>query len=512
MGTLTAESLISDALMSTGSTWIKKEDLLSYMVRRHFPKQEMNSAITAGKIIHYVDSKNQSYLTTSYINRMENMIAANIMRLMYVSYCKKISESYIRSLVAEFEINCNHGRHLHEHQVDGVIMVVNNNFSVLTGGPGTGKTTVLSAIAYVLRRLNAGVKIVYTAPTGKAARRISESTGEKASTLHKKLGLGYKATKPTAFFEDVLFIDESSMNDTSLTSKLSGAMMNGRKVVFIGDVDQLPSVGLGAVLRDLIASNVVPVTMLTHTFRQDNNSTLFANICNIRNGIPSFKEGPDFHPLCMNASCTDQDIIQKILSVYQKEVAKYGREDVVVLVPFRKKRICSNYLNNHLQRLANKPTGGCYVYNNILESNRIYFQKNDLVMQLLNREECANGEVGTVTEVSQKGVAVDFNGTLVSYPPDQLDQLSLAYSMTVHKSQGSEYKSVIICMVNSHASMLTRNLLYTGVTRAKKECTVIYQEDALKKASATIAESSRITMLQEKLRILNEKYKAVYGS
>ena len=227
---------------------------------------------------------------------------------------------------------------LHEHQVDGVIMVVNNNFSVLTGGPGTGKTTVLSAITYVLRKLNDKVKIVFTAPTGKAARRISESTGENASTLHKKLGIGYQETEGEPFYEDVLFIDESSMNDTSLTATLSKAMMNGRKIVFIGDVNQLPSVGNGAVLRDLIASNVVPVTMLTHTFRQDNSSCLYANICNVREGKPVFKDGKDFHPMLLDENCTEQEAMKTLQNIYAKEIEKYGKENVVVLLPYRKKR------------------------------------------------------------------------------------------------------------------------------------------------------------------------------
>lgn len=508
--TKTAEQIVSAALASTGSTWIRKQDLLAYMKCRNISKDIINAAIVIGKVVHYVNEKGDSFLTTSYFNAMEDLIAKNVMRLQYGTPCQKVEEQIIRSLVTEFEENENEGRKLHEHQVDGVIMVVNNNFSVLTGGPGTGKTTVLSAITYVLRKLNREIQIVFTAPTGKAARRISESTGEKASTLHKKLGLGYQDTEGEKFYEDVLFIDESSMNDTSLTATLSKAMMNGRKVVFIGDVNQLPSVGNGAVLRDLIASKVVPVTMLTHTFRQDNSSCLYANICNVRDGKAEFKEGKDFHPIVLNDNCPDQEAMKLLQDTYAKEIAKYGRENVVVLLPYRKKGICSNALNNRLQRIANSERSG-YRHYCKADDNTLFFMKHDLVMQLSNREECANGDVGEILDVSPKGILVNFNDKEVLYSLGDLDQLCLAYAMTVHKSQGSEYKSVIVCMLNCHAAMLTRNLLYTGITRAKKECTVIYQQNALTTAVATIAEASRITMLKQKLQACYLQFKAVYG-
>lgn len=508
--TKNAEQIVTAALAATGSTWIKKADLLSYMAARNISKEIINAAIVINKIVHFIDENGESFLTTSYFNAIEDQIAKNVMRLLYGSPCQKVDESLIRSLVSEFEETVNEGRKLHEHQVDGVIMVVNNNFSVLTGGPGTGKTTVLSAITYVLRKLNDKVKIVFTAPTGKAARRISESTGENASTLHKKLGIGYQETEGEPFYEDVLFIDESSMNDTSLTATLSKAMMNGRKIVFIGDVNQLPSVGNGAVLRDLIASNVVPVTMLTHTFRQDNSSCLYANICNVREGKPVFKDGKDFHPMLLDENCTEQEAMKTLQNIYAKEIEKYGKENVVVLLPYRKKGICSNALNNRLQRIANSERSG-YRHYCKADDNTLFFMKHDLVMQLSNRDECANGDVGEVLDVSPRGVLVNFNDKEVLYSLDDLDQLCLAYAMTVHKSQGSEYKSVIVCMMNCHIAMLTRNLLYTGITRAKKECTVVYQQKAFTTAIATIAEASRITMLKEKLRTCYMQYKAVCG-
>ena len=376
------------------------------------------------------------------------------MRLQFVIPSAKYDEAVIDQLIDEFEEQKNNGRKLHYHQRDAVKMVCNNNFSVLTGGPGTGKTTVLSAITYCLRALDQRIKIVFTAPTGKAARRITESTGEHSSTVHKKLGIGYNSDLSSVFYEDVMFIDESSMNDTELSSILMRSIPDGRKVVFVGDVDQLPSVEPGAVLRDLIASNTVPVTMLSHTFRHDNSSKLFANICNIRNGIPQFIDGEDFHSILLPPGKGQEKLAtQQILSAYLKAIKKYGIDKVVVLVPYRKKKLCSNSLNNQLQQIANPGKCG-YQYTNQSDRNVLFFKKNDFVMQLVNRDECANGDVGQVISSSAAGIKVKYTDATVSYTPDDLGQLALAYSMTIHKSQGSEYQCVIMCFLEEHKIML----------------------------------------------------------
>lgn len=508
---MTAERVISSALSQTGSTWISLENLKAYLVQHKISIDFINAAIVANKVIHYVDEKKRSWLTTSYYNQLEDDIAQNIMRILYCNSSTTYEESRIRAIVHEFEQCENDGRHLHKHQIEAVIMVVNNGFSVLTGGPGTGKTTVLSAITYVLRHIEPNVKIVFTAPTGKAARRISESTGEPALTLHKKLHLGYDESKEgVTFLEDILFVDESSMNDTYLTATLLRAVAKNRKVVFVGDVDQLPSVGAGAVLRDIILSGCVPVTHLTHTFRQDNSSTLYENICNIRNGLAEFKSGKDFNPICLDTSVSEKEIENIILNIYKKELAKYDCEDTIVLIPYRRKGICSNAINAKLQLLANPKRYG-YRHHNKKDDHTLFFMENDLVMQLENRNECSNGDVGRIRSVTPNGITVSYIDGTVHYGLNELDQLALAYATTIHKSQGSEYKSVIMVLLNCHETMLSRNLLYTGVTRAKEKCTVIYQQKALEMAIATIAEASRITMLKEKLRTMRCQYTAVYG-
>lgn len=501
----TALNIVSKCLLSTGSTWATRQQLIDHMKKTEGHMSDIEEGVRRGQIVQYKDC----YSIKKYAE-YEDKIAYHIMRIQFINPAKQYPEYVIRHLISEFEEKENEGRKLHCHQIDAVIMVVNNNVSVLTGGPGTGKTTVLSAITYVLRHLKKEVNIVFTAPTGKAARRITESTKEFACTLHKQFGIGYETKKADAFFQDVLLVDESSMNDVEISALLFEAVRDGRKVVYIGDVDQLPSVGSGAVLRDIIASGVIPVTMLTHTFRQDNNSVLFKNICNIRNGIPELMEGPDFHTIRLPKGDQHKAALEHVCKAYEAAVEKYGAEHVVALIPYRKSGFCSNVVNNILQQMLNPEKQG-YRHTNESEHNTIFFKRGDFVMQLENREECANGDVGKIIDVSAEGVKVEYASTIVMYEPQELEQLALAYAMTIHKSQGSEYKFVIMVLLDDHKEMLQRNLIYTGITRAKAECLLIYQQKALETAIATKAEASRLTMLAEKLREIRAQYKMVYG-
>lgn len=501
-----AASVLQNLLSKTGSTWATRKDFVEAL-RKH----GMNlSAIEGDKTIV---SYNGLY-STKRIDEQENEIAVNVLRLLLCSTPLNIDEEKIDALIDKFEVEENGGYRLHYHQKDGVKMVVKYGFSILTGGPGTGKTTVLSCITYVLRAIKRDASIKYTAPTGKAARRISESTGEYASTTYKEFGITPDSKVANDFEGDVLFVDESSMNDNEIMSIFIRACQTGVKVCLVGDIDQLPSVGLGACLRDLIVSDTVPVTMLTHTFRQDNNSQLFANIINIRNGSAEIVTGDDYHaieiPNLRDEKAEEKLAMDKLKEVYMEQVEKYGPENVVVLVPYRRSLLCSNWVNIEIQKLINKITVG-YRYTNEEENCTFFFKKNDFVMQLKNREECANGDVGQIIDVSADGVTVQYVDCQVHYYPEELYQLTLAYAMSIHKSQGSEYPSVIMVLLNEHKAMLQRNLLYTGVTRAKKECTVIYQKEAYAQAVATIADNNRITLLKEKLKKVRQTYQMAYG-
>ena len=507
-----AVNLMNQLIAQYSSYWVSDQMIQKYQAMYGGRMQDIVNAAEQKRLVKY----GELYTLRKYAD-MENQIVSDIFRLQYVVKATRYPERRIRFFIDEFERTENDGRKLHSHQADAVVMVVNNNFSILTGGPGTGKTTILKAIAYVLRRLKNETSIVFTAPTGKAARRIKESTGENAVTIHKKLGLGYSSSNPDNFFEDVLFIDESSMLDVDIASALFQAVKSGRKLVLVGDVDQLPSVGPGAILRDLIRAGlktkVIPITMLTYTFRQDNGSTLSTNINNIRNGNSRLVSGPDFNPILLpkdSRENTEARALQLICSEYKNAVDKYGIENVVVLLPYRRKGICSNTMNRYLQKMMNKNTQ-CYRHHSSKDNITIDFKEGDFAMQLDNREECANGDVGQVISVSERGVTVQFIDSTVTYAGNELDQLMLAYAITIHKSQGSEYKACISCLLDEHTAMQQRNLLYTGITRSKVEHTFIYQENAFKKAIQTLADEERISLLVEKMQNMQLQYRLRYG-
>lgn len=355
----------------------------------------------------------------------------------------------------------------------------------------------------MLRQLTEGITISYIAPTGKAAKRISESTGEYACTGHKKIGLGCSG-RLRDITERVLFNDESSMDDIWLASALSKCIYGDRRFVFVGDVDQLPSVGLGAVLRDIIRCGVIPKTMLTHTFRQDNSSMLYGNICNVREGKAELIEGEDFHPNLLPEGDVADGCIKAILEAYMKSIQKYGIEQTIVLLPYRRNGVCSNRLNNEIQKIVNPGGKGCRHTDK--DGNSRVFRVNDPVMQLENNEECVNGEVGTVIRVSEQYVTVEYTDTTVTYGYDALDELTLAYAMSIHKSQGSEYKHVIMALLNSHSAMLQRNYFILALPEQKWNVPYSISKRRWQKLFALLRRISEQHFFQEKMINLYSKY------
>lgn len=393
---------------------------------------------------------------------------------------------------------------LDDTQREAVKVGVSEPLFIITGGPGTGKTTILKIIAQINEELNGGKdNNVFLSPTGRAARRITESTGYPAKTIHSALGLGIvddeRFADTKGFNEECLvnsrvIVDEASMLDLWT---MEGLLRNIKDSTLglIGDVDQLPSVRCGSILRDLIQCGVVPCVQLDTIHRQSADAL---NICenaqNIKNGLHSLNIGDDFHIVeAENLESAEENLIGSAL----QQIYQYGLENVKVLCPF-KKGACGVYrVNNILQNVLNPSKGE----NELKIPNDMLLRAGDPVMQLKNIDDVANGDVGYVIEITFDEVKVLFPGenpTSVDYSyNDAKEQLTLAYATTVHKSQGSEYDSVVLCLTQRHGLMKKRNILYTGITRGKHQVTLIGTYDAFYESIDNNMIEDRHSMLAE---------------
>lgn len=492
---MTIESLVRSILLSddceleySGSCYISESNLKEVCYKNDVDFSKIDDAVSKGTII-----KTRGNYTIPEIFEEENIVANNIIRLMYQKK-RTYSVPALKALITGIEKE--QGIKLDEGQVEAVITGINNNFAVMTGGPGTGKTTTLKVYYLVLKKLRPDSQIGFVAPTGKASKRITESTGYYAQTAHKLFKIISDDSEAREFKGDVLISDESSMFDLKLMAKILPAIESGKKIFLVGDIDQLPSVGYGAILRDILASNVVPVARLTKTFRQEGESGLLDNIKKIKNGDVKLDKRDDFTLLEV-----EKDVQKQILSLYIKECKEFGIMNTCLLMPKRESGVTSvKAINRLVQTYVNPKGKRAY-----METQDGYFQERDIVMQLKNRIECVNGDVGYVEKVTSDTVSVVYDKVHVTYKRKELYQLTLAYAVTVHKSQGSEYKSVITGCLAEHGQMLQKNLFYTAVTRAKVRCNVIYDDESLEKAVTNIDGTKRITFLKEKLQYLDQK-------
>ena len=388
-------------------------------------------------------------------------------------------------------------------QQQAILAAVRNKVLVLTGGPGTGKTTTTLGIIAAYRE--AGARIILAAPTGRAAKRLSETTGMEAKTIHRLLEVkppnGYQRNEENPLEGDVLIVDECSMIDIILMYNLLKAVPDDMTLILVGDVDQLPSVGAGNVLSDIIASGCIPVVKLERVFRQAQGSRIIMNAHRINKGQAIDIRGGRNADFFFAAQETPEEAADLIVKYVAENLPRYYHadpiRDIQVLTPMQRGLVGAVNLNQRLQDTLNRTRI-------FLRRGGTEYRIHDKVMQIRNdyNKEVYNGDIGFISSVDmdERELTVNFEGRDVTYDATELDELVLAYACTIHKSQGSEYPIVVMPFMMTHYIMLHRNLLYTGVTRAKKILVLVGEKKAVSMAINNNKAVGRNTRLKERIR------------
>ena len=394
---------------------------------------------------------------------------------------------------------------LSDSQQEALKVVLTSKLAIITGGPGVGKTTLINSLLKIIRAKK--VMVSLCAPTGRAAKRLTETTRLAAKTIHRLLDFdpktfGFKHNQDNLLPLDVLIIDESSMLDIVLLNHLLKAVPSHAAVIFVGDIDQLPSVGPGAVLSDLIASGVIPTVRLTEVFRQAASSKIILNAHRVNQGkmpLPNDPNNSDFFTIYAE---TAEEIHSKLIEVVCARLPKFYRcdpvQDIQILTPMNRGGLGSRGLNAALQQQLNG--------NSEPKITRFgtTFSPGDKVIQTVNNydKEVFNGDLGFIERIDleENRITIRFDQNNKVYEAHELDELSLAYAISIHKSQGSEFPIVVLPLATQHFTLLARNLLYTGITRGKKLVVLIGQKKAVGMAVHNNKEASRLTKLAERLR------------
>jgi len=398
---------------------------------------------------------------------------------------------------------------LSDEQREAVFEACSNKVFIITGGPGTGKTTITKAIMLTLKEL--GLKVKQAAPTGRAAKRMAEATGHPSKTLHRLLQYqpdgGFHYCEDQKLKADVLVVDEASMVDAQLFVAILRALPHTCRLILVGDVNQLPSVGPGNVLGDLINSHKIPCAVLTHIFRQAQESFIVVNAHRINNGQfprqhPSQAPEADFYWIPQENTLKVQKLI--LDSVCDRIPKRYGLDplrDIQVLTPMHKGDVGTQALNVALQARLNPPGG-----KRELKRKYVTYREGDRVIQLKNNydKEVFNGDLGWIVEVDEDDheLLIEFDGNFVHIESSELDELGLAYAVSVHKSQGSEYPAVVMPIVTQHYMLLQRNLLYTGLTRARELAVLIGSDRAFQIGLNNATAGKRHTHLDHRIRAI----------
>jgi len=507
-----------------GHTYLPEEELtrrtgqLLEVGEEHIEKQYMDLAIERKIIMKQGENQTQIYAASFYYMEANT---ATMLKQLNVSY--DVPDLEIEERVRRIEKQT--GMELDEHQMTAVKEAVRNGLLIITGGPGTGKTTTINTIIKYFEM--EGLDIFLAAPTGRAAKRMSETTGFEARTIHRMLELnggvdgaaGFERNEQNPLETDVVIIDEMSMVDISLMHALLKAVAVGTRLILVGDVNQLPSVGPGSVLRDIIRSHECNVVMLTKIFRQASTSDIIVNAHKINQGeeVTLDNKSMDFFFL----KRYDADvIISVVLQLIKQKLPKFVDAtpyDIQVLTPMRKGLLGVERLNGILQRYLNPPSP----QKREKEHGDILFREGDKIMQTRNNYQLEweirtkyglsvdkgtgvfNGDMGIVREINDfaETMTVEFDeGRMVEYPYKLLDELELAYAITIHKSQGSEYPAVVIPLLSGPSMLMNRNLLYTAVTRARKCVTLVGNEVTFAQMVQNTSQQKRYSGLCDRLK------------
>lgn len=472
---------------------------------------------------------NKEIISTAKLYNTEKSVAAKLALLQNSSINLKLD---VTSEIEQFELR--NRITLHKDQKNAVISAINNGVCVVTGGPGTGKTTIISCILEILKMQRK--KTLLLAPTGRAAKRLSEATGLDARTIHRALEINFKNDGGLFVYNennpiscDAVIVDEVSMVDINLMYNLLKAIPKGAKLILVGDKDQLPSVGAGNVLADILASETIPVAELTKIYRQENNSLIISNAHLINAGeMPVLdNKSSDFF---FEMKASSDETFKSTIDLATKRIPSYLKiepQKIQALAPL-KAGVCGiENLNKQLQQKLNPPSFG----KNELNVGSMILREGDKVMQTANNynlewkkedkllfEESGqgvfNGDMGTISKINLQTGEVEIlfdDQKYATYPRGELSQITLAYAITIHKSQGSEFDVVIIPVVSGPSLILTRNLIYTAVTRAKKMVVLVGDKAALSRMIKNSHTAKRYTLLKDFLKDENNKMKKLFG-
>lgn len=458
------------------------------------------SELLKENILYVEDCNGVTLIYPHYLYYAEKRVAERLRELL--SQQESLEANAYPDMVEQWEQSA--GVELAAAQRAAIVAALSHGVLALTGGPGTGKTTTVKGILAVLSGQRN--KILLGAPTGRAAKRLSEATGRDASTVHRMLEAAGSGDGPLAFLRnednpldaDAVILDEVSMMDIALMNSFLRAVPPGCKVILVGDVDQLPAVGPGSVLKDIIRSGVIPVVRLTEVFRQAAESPIVSNAHRINRGMQPVFRPPDFQFVEI---ASPEATAQAIVTLCAAELPQQGFDsfaDIQVLSPMHRLECGVENLNKLLQNAINPDEQGKQAITGINMS----FREGDKVMQTRNNYNKAvfNGDIGYIRYINEGRVSVCFPDIDALYERTELDELQLAYAMSVHKSQGSEYPIVIMPLTAGHHVMLQRNLLYTAITRAKQRVILLGTRAALNTALGNDRTKRRYSLLAERLR------------